>query len=291
MYGHRVAGTAVAVILVGVVTAVPARGVTSSQRADQFAWTDGQGVGASATFVEMSNESSNRTAKRSSGPQCRYTLLPDELTDLADTLSDVGYIEQKGDGEGVWYRQECLQENGLETLTPVWRDPPRPRAATDPVDLAEQALQYAPIPLPGIGMNPPPDREQLVGVPVLLWMEPDSWVPVSTSASAGGVTVRVEAVPEHVTWDMGNGDQVVCGPGAPYDPADPVASESDCSYAYRRSSQSQPDGHYVVTATARWRARWTSTSGAGGDLGVVIRTTQIPVRVNEAQALNTVPIT
>lgn len=248
---------------------------------------DESGVSAEVTIEQSTGPaaSSRRTVR--SGPKCSYSLLPADMVGLADSMATVGYVEPKGNFDGDWYSKKCV-EAGLEILTVAWRKPPTPRPPGDPLVLAEHVLESAPIPLPGIGMNPPPERDQLVRLPVLLWMSPTTWAPVSTTASAGGVTVSVKAVPQRVTWDMGNGDTIVCGPGTAYDPGLPNASTSDCSYAYPQSSDLQPDRRFKVTATSEWAASWTSTSGSRGDLGIVTRTSSTSLRVTEAQALNTV---
>lgn len=48
-----------------------------------------------------------------------------------------------------------------------------------------------------------------------------------------------------------------------------------------------PGGAFTVAATVTWRLSWTATGAPGGGaLGTVTRTTEIPVRVAEIQALN-----
>lgn len=105
------------------------------------------------------------------------------------------------------------------------------------------------------------------------------------------MTVTVQAEPVRVVWAMGDGGTVACGPGTPYDPSrTPDAQSSPCSYAYRHSSAALPGDRYPVTATAEWHATWTVAGGptAGGDLGVVTRSSTTGLRVGEAQAVNTV---
>src|SRR5207244_3829971 len=103
-----------------------------------------------------------------------------------------------------------------------------------------------------------------------------------------GITVTVTAEPQRVVWDMGNGDQITCGPGTPYDPSKPEADQqTDCSYTYRYSSAAQPNERYVITATVEWVATWTAAGApGGGSLGVVRRSSSVAVRVAEAEAIN-----
>lgn len=256
---------------------------------DDRAWTDGAGVGAQASQTAVHVATGEDGGGSAGGAQaCTYAQLSAEDSAIADGLAANGWGRARGGGPGSWLRKICVDPQGRSTGTVVWGPQPQ---AVDPAALAQQALGYVPVPIPGIGMNPPPDRDQFVGLPVWLWLDRGGWQPVSASASAGGVTVTVTAVPDRVIWDMGNGDTVSCGPGTPYDPRRPEHQQStNCSYTYRRSSASQPGERYRVTATATWHATWT-VSGApgGGDLGAIRRSAIAEVRVAEAQAINTNP--
>ena len=174
----------------------------------------------------------------------------------------------------------------------MWLAQPPP--AVNPAVLAQQALDYNRLPLPGVDMSPPAKSDQLVNLETWLWVDPAAFQPVSASAAAGGVAVTTTASPERVTWDMGNGDRVTCaGPGTPYDPSKPAsAQQTSCSYTYRQSSAGQPGGAFPVTATVSWQVTWTATGvaagqPAAGNLGVVTRSSTANVRVAEAEATNT----
>src|SRR3546814_11679817 len=89
--------------------------------------------------------------------------------------------------------------------------------------------------------------------------------------------------------DVCSSDLVVCqGPGTPYDASRPASEQTtDCSYTYGRSSASEPDGAYLVTATVRWNVTWTIVGApGGGDLGASPRSESAPIPVAERQALN-----
>lgn len=266
----------------------PAAADMPGGRGDQVGWTDGEGIGAKATDPGEEGAS----AKRHTGGRrsCTYAPLSREDSMAADFLHtrDQG-LPAHTDG-GSWYSKICVDDQGNSTGTVrwFWRPPSGPSPAEV---LAQEVLRYMRIPLPPISMNPPPERDQLVRLPVWLWVDPGSWSPVATSASAGGVTVTVRAEPQRIVWDMGNGDTVACGPGTPYVAARPPEGQSsDCSYAYAHSSASRPGGHYQVTATAEWHATWTVVGApGGGDLGVIQRASAVSLSVAEAQAINTIP--
>jgi hypothetical protein len=149
---------------------------------------------------------------------------------------------------------------------------------------AELALERLGLPDPLVGRNPPGD--QLVGLPSWLWVD-TPWAPSDVSASVSGVTSTVTATPTHVVWDTGDGASITChGPGAPFDSSRSAdAQSSDCTHLYIWPSSSRPGGVYEVTATTTYVVGWVATNGQTGDLGTVTRSSTVPVRVVEAQAV------
>ena len=123
------------------------------------------------------------------------------------------------------------------------------------------------------------------------WLAVANWSNQSASASAGGLTSTVTAVPQRVTWEMGPpGAIVVCnGPGERYDPSVPDEwQDTDCGYTYLRSSAGVGSNNaYTARATVTYRATWSATDGTGGVIGTVSRSTTFSVQVAEIQALNT----
>ena len=159
-------------------------------------------------------------------------------------------------------------------------------ATADPQTLAQRAAATLELPAPAIRTNPA--GEQVVQLPMWLWIAGDQWTPRRASATAGPVTSTVTATPVRVTWDMGNGDRVSCeGPGRPYEERFAQQPEAtDCRYTFRLSSVGQPDEAYQVTATVHWELTWNASGAAGGgSLGGVPMSTTQPVRVAQIQAL------
>lgn len=175
-----------------------------------------------------------------------------------------------------------------------------PLAAAEPVDpqaLAELARAQLRLPLPDVAFSPPLDDGDdflLVGLETWLWVE--NWRPASRSASAGGVTATVTATPIRQEWDFAPGvaDPELEGGcdsgGAAWDPGrPPEAQSSECTFTFTHSSAGRPEPHgdaYEGHLTVIHELSWTSNVGAGGTLGTVRRTTVVPVRVGEQQALN-----
>ena len=247
------------------------------------AWAgDGQ-VGSAARGIEA-KAAGGTARRRTARPTCTYQLLDEQASATADRFAANGWGAPRGDGPGSWYRKICTSEAGGSAATIVWVPPRR----TDPRALAEEATDRADIPLPELRLSPPVDEAQVVNLPTWLTIDPAQWRPVTSSATAGGVTATATAVPESVTWSMGNGDRVTCaGPGTVYDPAAGEAAKPGCTYTFRRSSARAPGGRFLLEATVTWRVSWAA-SGApgGGSLGTVTRTTSVPIRVAEIQALN-----
>lgn len=199
------------------------------------------------------------------------------------------------DGGGYYWRKcggqladPIVSTGHLGTYSPAGAPGGPP---VDPAALAQQALQRTPLPAPAIAMAPGGDIPLLVNLPTFLWIDGAQWRPVSASASAGGVTSTVTAVPKRVVWEMGQGDVVVCnGPGVPYNRnlADDDQPPGNCRFTYPASSARSPDRTFTVTATIEYGVTWSASGAAGGgDLGISRRTSTTTVSVAEIQVLNT----
>ena len=178
------------------------------------------------------------------------------------------------DGTYAWLR--C---SGPESI-----DGPRTRQSGATV--AASAVERLPLPGPEVATNPDAGHDQLVGVPTWLWVR--NWRPMAVTAAVPGTTAELVATPLSVTYDMGDGETpLTCdGPGTPYDTSRPAAAQrSDCTYTYARSSAGRPGATYTVTATFSWGLRWSSTTGQGGTLPTLRRSSTFELRVAEAQAL------
>ena len=159
-------------------------------------------------------------------------------------------------------------------------------APPDPAQIAREVARRTPLPLPGVRTSPAPENDQLVNLPTWLWV--DNWNPQTASATEAGLTVMVTARPKSVTWEMGDGSSVVCGPGRAWNPRLREEDQSsDCTHTYTKSSAREPGLRYRATATMSWDVGWTATNGDSGALGTASRTTEFTMRVAEGQALVT----
>ncbi len=171
----------------------------------------------------------------------------------------------------------CRLDGEIVHSEVLFFDPGDPLAGMGGAERArDQALASLVLPEPTIELSPPRDAEHLVGLP--------SWYSVATpwttddeSASLGGVTSTVTATPVAVSWDPGDGsDVIVCsGPGDAW-----VAGEDPtCGHTYTDS------GTFTLTAMIEWDVAWQATTGVGGPLAPLTTTSTWPVTVRQAQAV------
>jgi hypothetical protein len=275
----------------------------AAEAAETVRYADGKSDGpdsdseASAGFVETGDGESGgggRSRSRSSLKCERYNSLwfsgvPEGTENgqaaqaAEDSRTPLGNELKPGDSYGL----VCTDETGQEVVNEMRvYNPSEPGILVDPEVLAEEARARLSVPAPAVEMSPKTGVNQIVQLPTWMWVT--NWEADSATASVPGVTSTVTATPASVTWDMGNGDQVVCsGPGTPFDFSRPEEEQSaDCSYTYRHSSTGEPGGMYQVSATMTYDVSW-SASGApgGGALPAVSGTATFPVRVLEIHAV------
>ena len=190
---------------------------------------------------------------------------------------------------GAVYLATCLATGGSGGGLVWLPGPPDGYGGTaTPATLAQRALDSMRLDGPDIGMAPDPSGTGLVGLPVWMWTEvrASTWGPTSATASIPGTSVTATARASKVVWDMGDGHTVTCtSPGTPFTTSAGDTQSPTCGHVYTRSSASQPDHAYAVTATTTWVVSWAG----GGESGVltVTRTSSTSVRMGELQVLVT----
>jgi hypothetical protein len=222
-------------------------------------------------------------ARRGGGPGTRWTCSYHPLT-AGGNVPGVDYDHAVTPVVGDVYAFLCHDEGGQLVHARVLRhEPGDPLGGLFAAErAAELAVERLPLPDPVVGLSPP--AGQLVGVPTWLWV--GDWSTRTTSAAVGGVTSTVTARPTSSTWDLGDGTTVGCaGPGTPHDPARPPEGQTtDCAHTYVWPS-SHPRGARWLAVTVAYDVSWSATTGAGGDLGAVTRSTTVPIAVSEVQAV------
>jgi hypothetical protein len=142
-------------------------------------------------------------------------------------------------------------------------------------------MQLRPI---GIGIVPEdkPGSVGIVGMPQWMWVDepaPNTFGPITASASAGGHTVTATARVDRTVWDMGDGTRVTCvGAGTPYEDRYDIADSPDCGYRYAKQ------GEYEVSATSYWTVEWEGI----GQTGTIPmdRTSRTSIVMGEAQVIS-----
>lgn len=160
----------------------------------------------------------------------------------------------------------------------------------DPIDLAEQAIQRMRLKVPRLGTTPlNPEAPTVVGVPTWLWLadqDPQSYGPITRTATAGATTVTATAHVTSVTWDLGDGTTIICAsPGTPWTPAHGTGPSPNCGHTYQRPSLDQPDRTYDLTATTHWQVDWHG-AGQTGQITFAL-TGSRELEVTEIQVLQT----
>ncbi|HEY6932315.1 MAG TPA: hypothetical protein VI452_02875 [Marmoricola sp.] len=192
-------------------------------------------------------------------------------------------------GDGAVY--DCYQpQTDIDVY--IWAADPPPGSATGPSprDVAQVAVKKMGLSAIDIGIAPEPGPNSvgIVGMPVWLWVQDPNahtFGPATASASAGGITVAATARVRQITWDLGDGTQVVCqGAGTPYQPSYGDRQSPDCGHVYDKSSAHQPGGRYTVTATSEWVITWQG-AGQTGTIRLDGLTRSVQITVGEAQVL------
>lgn len=167
---------------------------------------------------------------------------------------------------------ECVFEDGVMSCSATGTS-----RTVSPAQVAAQAIEQLPLPQPEIGLAPAPGTTALVGLPVWLWVEDQTWSEVSRTAAAGSVSVTATATPDRVEWVMGDGSSVTChNAGLPYT----SGGTSSCTHTYERVSGSEP---YPITATVHWEISWSGGGTSGGQ--TLTRSSETALAVSESQAI------
>jgi hypothetical protein len=181
------------------------------------------------------------------------------------------------------------------TLGPATPGAPPPPPPT-PQDLLPGAIASAtsqvPLPAPVFMMHNKTKNWALVQVPLDFRVTPGSWAPVVARAEVRGVWAEVTAKPRELSFESGDPKGpipgTICRGNSAIEPYNPDVP-GDCAFTYRNASSTAPGDHYhfITTFTTIWDVTWTSSTGAGGTLAPIIRTTTEPLAVAEMKALTT----
>jgi hypothetical protein len=176
------------------------------------------------------------------------------------------------------WEQDFLFRLWTEEVTPVPLD-----------DLVARAVAMLDVDPPDIETDLRPGVDGLVNLAVHFRLTGDVDVPQGVAAQNGPVEVLVSAEPDPavpVVWHTGDGRP----------PCTPEDGPDVCTHEYERSSNGQhhedlPRDHYRVSADITYRGRYDVLVNGGridsADIGNIERAVELPLAVDEAQAINT----
>jgi hypothetical protein len=252
--------------------------------------------GSAASSVGDSELSGAGSVGSSSQGECDYRALPSQ------PAAGSSLWEGNDPSSGVVEYTPCLTlADGAPSGTALYRfvanvapgaAPVAPPPPT-PEELAQQAYQQLPIPLPSMHFGPDDTR---IAVRYWLYLWLDDPGAVTATATAGAVSVTATARLSSVTWTMGapvSADRletpsapITCqGPGVKPGPGvdttvDP--SFGACAYMFQvRSTPERTGGSstWPVTATANWTIAWAANTGESGTLAAPPKVAMTHVRV------------
>lgn len=204
-----------------------------------------------------------------------------EQDELVDQIADRAEEQQI-----VYFEVECYNAGGELNIAIVPRGPGG-GPVVDPLALRNAARARIEPPEPDLGTNPPfGERGAVVQLPTWLWVE-NPWEPITATESLSGVTVSVTATPQTMTWNMGDGNTVICrGPGVVWQPGLPEDA-TDCSHTYRSSTADEPGLVYTGDASVTWEFTWTLNGAPQGAFGSIDTAADFAIEVGEIHAIST----
>lgn len=156
----------------------------------------------------------------------------------------------------------------------------------DPYVLAQSAVDQLNITAPQIGIVPEADGASVgvIGLPVWLWVSNAGPSVTATpsrptaTASLRGFSITAVGRVDRITWNMGDGKEVIChGAGTPYSDSAGASKSPDCGHTYTKT------GTYTVTATVNWVIDWAGM-GASGTV-TDTRTDSVQITEGEVQVI------
>src|SRR3954447_19289256 len=166
-------------------------------------------------------------------------------------------------------------------------------ALIDPGDVAQNALDEMPLQQPEVHLAPAPPLKTYVSLATWLWMRPGQYRSIAMTVTAGSASVRVDAVPVRVEWEMGDGSTEICHSGGrPWVHGMPETVRTSCSHTYETTSESVPGGKFDIAATIFYQVDWTctgpclSTAGTLGEVPGLPGTSAIAVGERQSVVIN-----
>ncbi|WP_370942022.1 hypothetical protein AB5J62_23220 [Amycolatopsis sp. cg5] len=154
-----------------------------------------------------------------------------------------------------------------------------------PAELAQRAIEQMGLSAPDIKLAPPADSPHgaTIGFPVWMWTARSEATtgPVTRTASAGAISVTATAKLARITWSMGDGSAVSCGPGTPFTEDRAGQPSPTCGHIYLKKAAA---GAFGIAATSHWEISWSG--GGQSDFQTMALTANAQLPVREIRTLN-----
>ncbi len=188
-----------------------------------------------------------------------------------------------GHQDGALYLLDCIAAQGHRFI--VWRPAPR----LSPAQLAQRARATLRLPVPQARTSPGQISANAVpstwvGLWTWYWTTPDTWHPLSATATLDGISATVTARPKALTFQAGQGHSVSCpGPGRAWTESDgnTAPSHGGCGYVYRHTQKL-----VRPVVSIRWAAAWQASDGTSGQLPDLVTQSTFALRVEQIQIVN-----
>lgn len=170
------------------------------------------------------------------------------------------------------YHVWCADLAGVRYLDSVWLRPEQ--FGVDPRAIAERLVRDLPYPAARIGADPA--ARGLTGLESWFWVDGYTDAPVFDTVRAFGLTVSVEATPESVSWDFGDGTtERGAGLGTP------APGRSEVRHVFE--TRGRPTVR--IRALVRLAVRWRVDAQPWETLAPVVRTAVLDYPVAESRAV------
>ncbi len=160
-------------------------------------------------------------------------------------------------------------QNCPTILEPSAPATPAPATAGAPPVVTAAVLREAaasivlPVVEPKVGPDPSLNPWGIVAIGYPIWL----WTPgtdrVSSTVTAQGITVSIDARRTSTSFNMGDGTTIICNIMTPYPgPSNPPAESPTCGYRYQKLPAT-PGAGYDLRATTTWTVTWTALGQSG----------------------------
>jgi hypothetical protein len=196
---------------------------------------------------------------------------------MADVVSRHAWFRLNASTPEVLHMVKCPGGlwSGTEWIPMLADGQPAPRPQDFIPGLYDSVSRRIPTPIPRVApADELPDGWAFVQIDTYFWIDqaPGQWETVSATASVPSLSVTVQAAPERLVVNPGDGGgPVLCEGAQPAIHNDTyVEGTPGCTYVYRNSSSMAANGAtFPLQVAIEWHVTWSASNGEGSDLGML----------------------